>query len=342
MLLNKEQLRQLVRSASLYTTGGGLPPQVGEQSIAELAEEIRLELRDLTEFNPDDYLAMVAEIGPASAPEVPKEGILPEMLAGLTQLTGKKIAGFYVPEVGQESCLINCALAGKLPMADFEPAGCRAVPCVDMSILNLLDIPCNVFPAAVATFQGEICYFSTVCSDERSEVLLRNFTAVAEHQIIFTVGNLVAVRDLLQAELLQRPFRHLLEMGQLTTLTEFIDREQPKAVLRVRVMSEQSLTRQGFDLKRVRVEELQSHSYFTLDIMNETLILQDEQDQVVYAVPDRILLVDEREMLGIPSSALCLGQELCIVVLPPYDIWQTHPKASQIFGPQRFMDFFRE
>lgn len=331
--LSRADIAQLIKGASALATGGGLCYDDQMKSLEKHAE-FSVVLRPLESFAPDDLLLTAAEVGPASAPEIQKEKILPQMVALWERLTGRKVAGVYPAEVGQEMVTLETAAALNVPVADFDPAGGRAVPLIDISVFNILGMPYSLAPLVLATDRDEILAVDGTATMERAEDILRTLTGLSKDNIVFFIGGAIRAGDLQGKGIGNRCYSRALECGTATSLDDLQKKLSPSLTLTGRVVAQREIERAGFNCFEATFDAGAAGSY-TLKILNEVLYVFDSAGQRIAAPPQRILIIDPETLAGLPSKALLAGAPTVLMVAEADALWQT-PAAQRVFGAERF------
>lgn len=331
--LDKEDLFTLIKGASLFTTGGGVS---FEEQIATLSSypDLSVTLSSLTSLPQSGWVGTVAELGPANAPQIDKRKVVKKMITILQKNTNKKIVGIYPPEIGQESVVIEAAYFLDLPIADFDPVGFRAVPYVDISIFTLNSISYSISPMIITTDNNELIYIDSTISSNRAEEILRQITQLSKTRLIFFIGGLISVKKLIEQNVANNSLSKALHFGKLS-FSQFLEKVNPKQVINATIMSIQEKERNGFLYLDVQIKEQQR--MLKLLILNEVMFIFDEHKKKVAAVPERILLIDKTNMVGIPSGSLKMGMNISIVIIDAEKEWQSQ-KAKKLFGEERFRD----
>lgn len=333
LFLNKNKIKQLIKGASLFTTGGGVPISDQELTINKI-KKLKIGLFSLDEFSGGGYLCTAAELGPTDVPPLKKNHIIKKMLDLLIKTTGKKVVGLYPPEIGQESVIIESASLLKLPIADFEPAGFRAVPFIDINIFNLKYLPFSYTPMTVASDNGEIFLIDGQVSYSRLETILRKMTAFSKSGVVFLLGGLLSVNSLIKNDLETKSLSRAYNFGKINQLEDLLNQLKPVLTIRAVMEKKSKLKQQGFLAEVINLIDNNQRQY-KLIVLNETIFLLDENKKILAQVPQRILLIDPVKLQGLSCVFLKKGQEICVAVIPPEKHWQT-PKANKLFGKKRF------
>lgn len=332
-VLTKKQLIMLAKGASLFTTGGGVSFREQVKTI-DTIPQLHVPLSPISSFPKDAYICTAAEIGPANAPQINKKEVITRMVSLLQKNTKTNIVGVYPPEIGQESIIIETAFYSSLPIVDFDPVGFRAVPFLDINIFNLKNISYSFAPLVATTDMKEFIYIEGTISSERIEVILRQLTHLSQHRILFFIGGLIQVKILLDNALETYSYTKALDAGKSQDLTELISKIHPQKLIEAEVIEYAEQKKEGFLSTEVLVKTKQNKKY-KLIILNEVLFLLDQTNKIIVSVPDRILLIDKRNLCGIPSGDLKKGKQICIMVVKAEKIWQGK-KAEKLFGRNRF------
>lgn len=331
--INLENAKQLIKGASILTTGGGLSIDEQLRSVEQL-KNFQVNLVSLNELQRDGYLCLVGELGPSSAPPLKKENVIRKMLRVLEKQTNKKIVGIYPPEIGQESIVLESAYYLHLPIADLDPVGSRAVPFIDINVFNVKEITYSLTPMVVCNDREEILVIDGQLDQDRVEEILRKMTSLSSTGIIFLIGALVSVKVLLDNNLQNSSYSQALNLGLIHDITNLKNFLKPKLVIKGQVVGKSIMKIQGFSAVNVFIEDQEKIRY-SLIILNEALFLIKDKDSIISEIPDKILLINGKKFEGFPSTKIKKGSKIFVMVLNPDKIWSTK-RAKQIFGKERF------
>lgn len=334
--INKFNYTQLIKGASILTTGGGLS-YVGQMKSMKKIANCNISIKSINEFKKGMYLTTVAEAGKADSPPIDKSKIAKKMLGFLQQVTGKKISGIFPFEIGQESITLESAYYMNLPIVDFDTAGCRAVPFFDINIFNLKKIPFSYSPMVIATDNGEIFVLTEKTSLLRTEEILREVVGLSKTKIIYFIGGLMLVDDFVKNKLTHfDSYSKALKVGECKTMHDLKKLLKPKKAFQVKVKKCQEYNVKGFLGKTVFFTT--DNKSYSLHILNEAIMLKDEKNTIISSVPDRILVIDQNKMLGKHTGTITKGDELTIFILDPEKEWRTK-RAKKVSGLKRFSQF---
>ncbi|MDO8429543.1 MAG: DUF917 family protein [Candidatus Daviesbacteria bacterium] len=332
-IINQHLAKQLIKGASILTTGGGVPP-VEQRKALKIFTNLQVKLVSLDELPADGYLCMAGELGPSEVPPLDKRKIINKMIKLLSEISAKKIVGFYPPEIGQESVTLESAHLTGLPVVDLDPVGGRAVPFLDLSVFNLRKIPYSLTPLVVSTDKEELLTINGTLKLERVEQMVRELTKLSSSGLVFLIGGLISVEQLKKAKIENNSYSLALQLGTIKTIEELKTHLKPRLIIEAVVQKITRLDKQGFSASKVIVLDRIKNSY-QLTILNEALFIHNQQGDIIASVPERILLVNPQTLGGFPSSELDKGQAVIILVVRPDKLWQT-ARAKKIFGKERF------
>jgi DUF917 family protein len=337
--INNSNYKDLIYGASLFTTGGGVPLKDQAKALRKL-KNFQVPLYSLDEFAENNYICMAAELGPSDAPPLNKEKTIHRMFDLLCKASEKQILGVYPPEMGQESVVIETAHLLKLPIADFDPVGFRAVPYIDINIFNLKGLDFNLAPLVVATDNHEVFLIDGKISYTRFEEILRQMTVFSKSAVIFLMGGLIKPRSLQKHRITTTSYSKALQYGKIKDFHNFTRLLKPRLVLSAQVVKQQEFKQKGFFGEIVYVKDNNKNVYKII-ILNEALFILNKDNRLIAGVPERILLVDPVEIKGIPSSEIKERKNISILVVEPEKEWKTK-KAEKIFGKERFRSIVNE
>ena len=330
--INSTNLDVFIQRSSAFTTGGGLDVKRQLHSLRNIRSVLDVPLLQPAALSDHDYVCSVTEIGNPEAPPIQKEKLMPEMLRVFETISGKKIKGFFPPEVGQESILLESAHYAQLPLIDFDPVGFRAVPFVDISIFRLINKSVSFTPAVIATDYGEIISLSTPITYDRAEQIIRTMTTFSEHGCVLVLGEMKAVSEIKQLAKKNRYSYQQILYSKAAKLENILYKE------RYIVVEKEEFEHTGFYCEILTIQSKNSGKKHTLCILNEAVLLFNEERNLLYAVPERILLLNDTEDSGIATVDLSVGLSFRLCVMSPEPQWSTK-EAQQLFGSERFSFF---
>ncbi len=337
--LNKKNFYELIKGASIFTTGGGCPVDFQNDNVDSLPNNSFIEIWDIEEFNTNDFLITALELGPSSAPVLDKKNILSKMISLLEKVSNTNIAGFYGGELGQENVLIESSVYTSKPIADFDIGGGRAVPCVDLTTPNALDMSFSIAPLVLCTDMGEIVYLEGCSSENRIEDVLRKISELSKDKIIFILGGLIKVQDIIETKVINNSLSKALKTSKFKTIKEIKDYLNPKFELSGKVISSQKISKSGFNASKSLFETTDGQ-LFNIIIQNELLFILDKNNNPVYSVPDRILIIKKDGLIGCSSRDFVKGEPVELLVVEAENAWKTE-KGLKLFGKDRFKDLLK-
>ncbi len=332
-IITNKNVNQLIKGASLLTTGGGLSYAEQKKSLSRF-KNLSINILSLDKLPKNSYICTAAEIGPSNAPPLDKNKIIKKMFDLLEKVSKKKINAIYPPEIGQESIIIETASLLGLPILDFDPVGLRAVPFLDINIFNLNNLQFPFDPIVVCTYQGEIFLLKETGSYERVENILRQMTKLSKSGIVFFLGGIAKVGDLKKNNSYSSSYLKAFNLGSLKNIKQIENMLKPKIGIAGIVLENKENKIDGFFAQNVLVKDTSGKTY-KLIILNEVIFLLDNNNNIISSVPDRILLIDPKILTGISSADLKKGRKILILVLYPEKQWSSK-KAEKLFGKKRF------
>jgi len=331
-IINNTNVETLIKGASIFTTGGGITVSEQLNSLKDL--KLNVEIKSLDEFDVNDFLCTVGELGPTDAPPMDKIKVAKAMLLKLEKIAGKKIAGLYPPEIGQESVVLESAHILGLPVADFDPSGFRAVPYFDINIFNIKKIDFGLTPIVIATDENQILAITSEYSYKKVEKKLRKMSLLSKSGIIFLIGQTVNVKQLLKNNINRPSYTKALSFGEIKRPSVLLRKLNPKMVIKGKVVKKAEFEQKGFLGEKITIKDT-SWNIYTLIILNEALFLLDSSNKIIGSIPDRILLIDENNIMGISSAFLKKNTIVTIAIIDPEPEWK-NKRAEKILGKARF------
>lgn len=337
MEINQENLFALAKGASILTTGGGLflPEQI--ESLSK-HQNISFALKSIDDFDDDDILITASEVGTADAKEMDKTNILPKMLVTWEKLTGQKIAGVYAPELGQESIIVDTAIGLNVPLVDFDVAGGRAVPFVDINSFAAVGVDFSLSPLVIASDQGDIIAVDTEMDIGKVENFLRPLVGLSQGGVIYFIGGAVKAGVIKKNNIQNSSLSQSICLGMVKDASEIEKILNPYMTLKGRVTQKKEIKKNGFNCF-VADFICEDGKKCTLSILNEVLFIKDENGKNIVAPPDKILIIDEEKLSGNSSKELLDGKNVILYAVKADKIWQSE-RGQKIFSKDRFIDFF--
>lgn len=333
MELTKVDLLNLVKGASILTTGGGLCLSDQLESLKK-HQDISLELKDLSDFDDDDILITASEVGTADAKEMDKTNIIPKMLVTWEKLTGQKISGVYAPEIGQESIIIDTAIGMGVPLVDFDVAGGRAVPFVDINSFFAIGLNFSLTPMVVASDQGDIIAVDSIMPINKAELFLRPLTNLSKGGIAFFIGGSVRVGDIRQRGIQNNSLSTSIKLGSAKQCQEIESILNPYLILKGNVISKRKISKNGFNCFEAEFKS-DIGEVFSLFILNEVLFIKDKSGNNIITPPDKILIFNEQDLTGVSTKEFLSGKNVTLYGVKADKIWSSET-ALKIFGEDRF------
>lgn len=334
IVLNKSTVKKLIQGASLFTTGGGIPFDTQIKYLKSI-NTLKIFLVSLDQLPTDSYVCTAGELGPSNAPPLQKKEIIKNMHVLLEKISGVRIKGIYPPEIGQESVILETSHYLKLPLLDIDLVGTRAVPFLDINIFNLKNLDFSYTPLVACNEEKEIFIINSKVSHERLEHILRELTVLSKTGIIYFLGGVISTRKLKTLNISSPSYGKLLQLAPINTYDELIKSLAPKLIIEGVVTKKKDLKEKGFFCQLVYLQDKKSRGY-KLFVLNEVIFIFNQDNKIISAVPERILLIDPKTLTGVPSNDLVPNKKVSIIVINPTKEWQTK-RAYKIFGRDRFM-----
>jgi len=333
MILDYPKIVDLVTGASLLTTGGGLC--LGDQlASVKRHRNLSLSLIGLNDVSDDTILVTAGEVGPADAKEMEKAPLLHQMLSVWENITGMKIGGVYAPEIGQEAIIIDTAIGLGVPLVDFDVAGGRAVPFVDINSFYAAGLNFSMSPLVAATDQGDIISFSTKTSFEKVETFLRSLSSLSKTGIVYYIGGVVRAGDLRGKGVENNSLSLSLKLGNIKTLEDLKTLLSPSLTLSGKVVDKREISKSGFNCYWADFLD-KSGKLYSLFILNEVLFIRDKDGKNLVTPPDKILLIDEKNLYGVSSKNLLDGHDVLLCAVKADFLWAGE-QGRLLFGEDRF------
>lgn len=341
-LLGGQNLRDIVKGATLLGAGGGGSPKDGLKLVDKIIQATKgIELVDANEVPDDKYVAMIAGMGAPRAiqeKEFDAEALYAyEGLERIYAITGVKFAYVMPGEIGGFNTItpMYVAVHKKLPVVDADGNG-RAVPELGTTLYYLYGIPTSPFVMADRNGNIVVGYTKDPFDAHMCENIARHVTV--SFGMISGFGTWVvngsqireclAVNTVSMCEEIGRAIRESVKKKK-DPIKAATDVAEGRELIRGKISDISTKTVAGFDFGKTTIEGTGPHSgkKLTIDFKNENMIAWSGSGEPVAMVPDLIsVMTTKGEVLTNADTEV--GMEVAILAIPAHEKWK-HPKAFE-------------
>lgn len=323
--ITKENLNSLLLGSLFLGTGGGLTLRKQREIYEKLLiQKNKLLVKEVDEFEKQDYLASVYGVGDPSKAQVDFKNLLQQSLKEYKKLTGIKIKGIIPGEIGAESLAFQAAAYANLPVVDSDLVGGRAAPEIQMDVFTVYNL--FLTPLLAVSFHQKSLLFIGKFSAKEIENELRQFFQKNRGAGIL-IGYPVEAGQYGKIGMKNTIF-------QAIRIGEYLQRKDIESLLKHfngRLVDEAIL-------REVKLESggdfFKGWAFFEngwkLWIKNENILLM-KNNKIKIASPAIIVLLDSKKQ-PIHNSELKKhkGKKISIISLPAQGYWR-NPTAQKIW-----------
>ncbi len=343
--LNEQDLEALAIGAAILGTGGGGSPYVGRLRAREQLRKGRvIKVIDLEDLDDE---AQVVTVGGIGAPVIGIEKFEKgdeclRALRAIERVEGRKADALIAAEIGGANAmepLLTAAQAG-IPVVDADGMG-RAFPEVQMCTYYIYGHP--PAPAALADEKGNTVVLQHMKDMYWLEKIAR--TVAVDMGAAAGFAEKPMSGAFVKQYAVPRTITQAMRLGHVVLdarrerrnpVDAVASSERGKRVYDGKITDVRREIVAGFARGTVKLEGLDTHSgrRAQVEIQNENLILTVD-GEVVAAVPDLIMLLDQDTGEPITTEVLRYGMRVAIIVMPCHPLLRT-PEALAVVGPAAF------
>lgn len=338
--LQKQDIDDLLRGSSLYSTGGGVEFHIQKKRILKLLEEGKsLALISIDELKDTDDVFTTYIVGSTTQTGVDLALAIKKGIFILEKETRKSFSAIFAGEINIESLAFQSAALLSLPVLDADCCGGRAVPQVQMD--NVVILGKNTTPLVAVNQTGEVRVLKKAISGEKLEQFTRNFSiesnsgiAVLDHPISIKTARETLELGTLSRSLATGKFMRIYKNNNdyLTKLAVYMGAHLVinGRVARIDFDKTASI---GFLLGRYSISD-SFRNVVEIFVQNENIICW-KNNKVLVTGPELIMALDLKTNIGIHNSALYEGQELAVFVKSASNHWHSQAGLA-CFDPKKF------
>jgi len=328
----------IVRGASVFSTGGGIPFGVQVERIYSLFRSIAsINLLDVDDLNYSDHVCTIYGVGPASKTDIDLSKAIQKGLEKMESIVNQRFVAIFAGETGIESLVFQSATDAGLHILDADCTGGRAVP--EIQFDNLFVAGKSILPMVVATPSGEI----KVLRVTKDKQLIEKFVS----NIVISTKNSVAVIDHPISAKYARQFLTLGVFERSKKVGIFLKRNKGKKncitnlaqfvhgrILFKGKISAINLKDDGDFLEGYIEITSRRRQAARVYVKNESLILWIN-NMVTLTPPDLLTLIDKEKFHGLHNSEIQIGQDVAVLGIPAVDMWRS-VAGMRLFNPRKF------
>ncbi|WP_417766686.1 DUF917 domain-containing protein [Stappia sp.] len=343
--ITSEEIDCLALGAWILGTGGGGNPEPGRLIMQNLYKEgTRVQLIDPDTIRDDASIATVASQG---APLVSQERFKdPKVIARSVELLARHLeiqfSCLMALEVGGSNAFYPLMAAAELglPVVDADWMG-RAYPELQMAGMCLSDIP--PFPLVSVDPRGFETVITNATDWKRLEDISRKICSAYGSTASICLPP--ATGKQMKNNAVPRTLSFAIEIGATVKLANSRKESPIEALLALtggtllfqgKVTDVERRPSEGFLRGSLTITGSSdfTHQNLQIEFQNEWLLARSDEAPVAMS-PDLICLLDEVTGEAIGTEAARYGQRVCVVVMPPPDIFCTTAGLALV-GPRAF------
>lgn len=341
-VLTEQNVADLIRGSSVFSTGGGYVIEEQEDFFDLLMRvNARLELADIKELNDDDFVCTCYILEPIDGKVGRDIGPLLEMgMNTLSRVTGKRFAALFAGEINIEGLVFTCAAQLGIPVLDADCTGGRAVPEITYDDFCLHGK--SLLPAVGVTLDGDCFVLETVADVKNIEAVMRGVACSSPSQGVIVFDHPISVREareVLSVGTLSRSIRVGAFMRQRVWeknsykdwLDDLVEELEAEKIACGRVTNSSLKQQDGFYTGEFSVRD-ESGKIVKIWVKNENMLCWRD-DEIFITVPDLVVGIDTAAGYGLHNSCIGLGRHVAILGIPSSRQWNT-PEGKALFGPR--------
>jgi DUF917 family protein len=350
-ILSYKEAMDMVTGAHILATGGGGDFTQAITKIKQIySTKMQFKIQNITDFEPDDMVCIVGEVGGGISPEDAKyvnrleksiENPMVEAVHELEEHLGVNFAGFVSTEMGPGNLVVPFVVGSRLNRVVIDGDMCgRSKPMISISTTRIADI--SITPLAMISKYGDKVILKKSVSDNRAEDICRTISRISDGSIGVTrcpmtindAKRAVINGSISEAIRLGKGVRKANEKKE--DVIPVIEKEaNAKLICIGKVKEFNRLEEGGFTSGTIVIKS--NGSFLRIWYKNEYL-LSWMNEQPFISCPDSILIVNRITGQGLSLWTEDFYQkniDVAVFFKPSAPIWQTK-KGLEIFGPQVF------
>ena len=342
-VLSKKDVEEILYGATLLGAGGGGSLHDGLRLLSEVAnkKEVKVEMVDPEEMDPNDYAVMVAGIG---APRVLKEkNFGPEAwyafdaMRKVAFFAGKNLKYIMAGELGGFNTMVPMyvAMLNDIPFVNGDGNG-RAVPELSTGLYPIYDIPPT--PLVMAGRDGNVIvsYLKDPQDHQSAENIARHICMAYGMSAAFCtwIVNKIDITEKLAPKSIDK----CQKIGAAILKAKNENRdvvEEIKKVVKCKEIFQGTINKielkseGGFDFGTTEITGTGKFKgeVCRIDFKNENLLARNTQNQVIATVPDLICLIDVDKKVPLTNAETEEGLNIAVIGIPAPDNWLKKPEG---------------
>ncbi|MFW9917938.1 MAG: DUF917 domain-containing protein [Candidatus Thorarchaeota archaeon] len=353
--LTKRTTLDLVIGAKILANGGGGDDSKAINSISKLYDQDKAcKIADLSDFQKDDYLCIIGEVGggitPADAKIVENMSSVQDepMIAAVEHLEAflqVDFRAFVATELGPGNSVVPLVVAALMENKVAIDGDCcgRSKPKISISTTTVAKIP--ISPFAMVSRYGDVLIVKRAIDDSRGEVLARSIACISGGHI----GVARCPMTVAQAEQAVIPgtLSLAIQLGHSVREANEAQKDPLKAideslsdanrVFMGRVKDFSRVEERGFTSGEIILESTEKPGHELRVFFQNEYLLSWLNEHPFITCPDSLLIVDSHTGYGLTpwEDDFTEGRAVTVFARDAPRIW--HSKAGlRIFGPHAF------
>lgn len=338
MLLTKNDWLNIVKGATILSTGGGGDLQEAKEVFKEVFKNKKqIPLVKLSELNSNDVVCTAYIAGSVGSFERSTKPLI-KAFNCLQEIIKKPIKGILPVEIGPGDIAetVKIASVADLPVIDADFVGKRSSPEVYLETITLRNLPRT--PMVISGSNGKTIKILKNKSPQQIEKIVRKFAQDSGGDA-FVVGYPLTVKKIKGV------------VGENTlSLCQKIDNvlSENDNVKKIVALTNGSLLFEGSVTSKIAKDDkgfltgyikIKGQNNFKgkvgkIYFKNENLLFW-VNDKLILTCPDLICVLDQKTKLGVYNRDIKLKQNVIILGIPSLPIWKT-TKGQKLFSPRTF------
>lgn len=332
-ILSKKDLKNLIRGASLLSTGGGGSVESAEKVLLQIRKLVKL--GSTNEFLPADLCVTIFGVGGKESCDPVKAAKLAMHI--FQKVFWRKIKAIIPVEIGPLATISAVFVASglDLPIVDADIVGFRSSPEVFLETISIADL--SRTPMVAVNQFDEVILLDKVADIGRIEKLLRNFAVISGGDA-FVVGYPLKIKQIKgvvgkgSISFAIKVGRELesLKKGKLK-FAKFCRKNGLLFVGKGKIIKEQKGIKKGFTMGKYIIKTKKGEEIEVFFKNENIVVLINEKVQIT--TPDLVCLLDIENYLGLNNFSKNKGKNIAVLAKKAIPIWQTE-KGRQLFSPR--------
>ncbi len=342
MRLSRNGFEQVLKGASIYSTGGGL--EMGMQAKMLGSIKRMPEIVSIDELDGGDYACAAYGVGSTSVTNLDPGEPLKKGISILEGILGRRPAALFAGETNIEALVARAASSLGIPILDADSTGGRAVP--EIQIDNFFVANKAILPLVAVNMDGEAVSVTNRKELPRIDSIIRKLATRSKSGSAAVLDHTIRISDAKRI-LTKGIFLRSYDTGKMAS--RLVGRSNSAELLRrylkARLVINGTITRVSL---RDSGGFLKGFYYVSDDNGNEARIFVKNENiacwlngRLMVEPPDSIMTIDARRLIGVHNSKIKNGMHVSVMRKRATALWRTQ-KGRRIFGLGAFKKDLRE